>query len=101
MKKLWSVEIVQDVVVLAETQEEAEKQARHAVNGPFSDFYFEAQELTSLPPEWDETCLPYAGEGSKSIADYEREGAAPEYTKAKERMAKVYEALKKNAPATE
>lgn len=84
MKQLFDVEVAQNVIVLAETKEEARRLARDAVRGlGSSDFDFFASEMSSLPGDWEEDALPFGGEGTKTIAEYVAEGAAPAYVAAK------------------
>lgn len=83
-KKLYTVTITAEVVVVAESAEaakEAAEDARHA--GDVEDFDFNAQPLRYLPGSWDGDCIPF-GEPDKDDPDRDIEGwinagAAPEY----------------------
>lgn len=72
MKKLWSVELRDEVVVLAETREEAEDLAREASH---YDLHLDADahEMSTLPWGWEEDSLPYGEADNKSIAEWREE----------------------------
>lgn len=80
MKKLYTVKLETEIVVVAESPAEAKAIGRAS----FSQLSLDetasatASPLRRLPGQWDESCVPY-GEGVKRIKTLVSEGAAPEY----------------------
>ena len=80
MKKLYTVKLETEIVVVAESMIEAEDIGRASIHelGPDEIALATASLLRSLPGQWDENCCPY-GDGHKSIKTLVSEGAASEY----------------------
>ncbi len=80
MKRLYTVKLETEIVVVAESMIESEDIGRASFHnlGPDEIASATASPLRRLPGEWDENCYPY-GAGSKSIKTLVSEGAAPEY----------------------
>lgn len=88
MKKLYTVTVETELVVLADSPEDAEYNAEHwAREGDFDVF---AKEMTYLPNGWEPEALPYGkfddDTPEKTIEQLIEEGCAPEYIKTKERL---------------
>lgn len=77
-KQLYTVEITDVVVVLAEDAREAEQIARNA-QYDYSEPDYLVETMSDLPYGWTMDCIPYGG-GEKTIGDLIKEGAAPVYT---------------------
>jgi len=94
MKKLYTVTVETELVVLADSPEDAEYDAEHwAREGDFDVF---AKEMTYLPNGWEPKCIPYGenNQDTRNIEELIKEGCAPEYIKAKERLEIVRSKLK-------
>jgi hypothetical protein len=77
VKKLWTVEVSSEVVVLAETRDEAEKEARKLSGLDTGDSEYTAREMTSIPCGWEGDCVPYGYDVEKTIDECIAEGLAP------------------------
>lgn len=93
MKKLYTVTVESEIVVLADSPEDAEYNAeRWAREDSFDSF---AKEMTHLPNDWDLESIPYNNYNEdKTIKMLIEEGCAPEYIKAKERLEAAQNRLK-------
>lgn len=77
-KQLWHVTMATDLLVLAETAEEAEGIAeRHRAEQRFEAE--PARPMDHFPVDWDEDCLPY-GDTNMTIGDHITAGHAPRYS---------------------
>jgi len=79
MKGLYIVTLEAEVVVLAESREDAMK-----IADQISKFDFDLEaglgtDLTYLPGDWDEGCIPFGESEDKTIAEWVAAGAAPLY----------------------
>ena len=94
MKKLFVVTIETEIVVAAETPEEAVEAADDAHRDLDSySFSRHAMEMTHLPADWDLDSIPY---GAREEADPDRTiknwidaGAAEKYTALREKLSKT------------
>jgi hypothetical protein len=85
MKKLFVVSTELEVVVLAETKEDAEKLVNHERISDLAqgDLGWHAQPMMWMPGDWDTSCLPFGGDDNtdcQTIGELIEEGAAPEYS---------------------
>lgn len=84
-KKLWTVTFSDEIIVLAESEEEAREIAED--NKRELDFEPESVlETTYLPGGWELDSLPFGTDDDQSIGKLIEQGAAPEYTKRLERI---------------
>lgn len=70
--KLWAVTVEFELVVVADTRDEAERVAQSAVKDCDDVAQVHASELLpfdALPYGWDEKCIPYGGHGKKTIRE--------------------------------
>jgi hypothetical protein len=74
-KKLWTVEVTNEIVVLAESREDAEREARKVSRLDMTPDYF-ASEMLSIPSGWHDEDVPY-GEHEKTIDECIADGCAP------------------------
>ena len=93
MKKLYTVTVETEIVVLADSPEDAEYDAEHwAREGDFDVF---AKEMAYLPDGWELGCLAYSSESDdRTIGKLIEEGYAPEYVKTKARIEVAQNRLK-------
>lgn len=77
MKKLFSVEMTYRVVVVAEdafdAQNVASNNAYSIVSDAFEPDWLDSDEIKSideLPRGWEVDCIPYGGDGDKTINEY-------------------------------
>ena len=83
-KKLFVVTAEIEVIVLAESREEAEKitneQRLHDVAQ--GELGWHAQEMTWIPADWDISCLPFSDDqhDCQTIGELIDAGAAPTYS---------------------
>jgi len=71
MTKLWTVSIMTEVVVAANTETEAEQLAQDTVYDMSAHEYdYCATTFTGLPSGWDELCLPYGNHNEKTIKEW-------------------------------
>lgn len=66
--KLYNVRVEVELVVLAESKEEADKVASRVWKDEEPEYY-SAQEMSFYPGSWDEKCLPFIS--SKAEEEYE------------------------------
>ena len=81
MKKLYTVTIETEIVVLAEGEVEAEEVARRVLRDIDDDAWCShAQPMRYWPGEWDEDALPYEANSEEdvTIGELIASGAAPE-----------------------
>jgi hypothetical protein len=85
-KKLWTVTIEQEIVVVAENEADAEEAARDALGRhDVEPEVSHARQMSHLPCDWDLKAIPF-GEGNdaepdRNIEGWIKLGAAPEYEK--------------------
>jgi hypothetical protein len=85
-KRLFTVSIEAEVVVLAESQEQAEEIAQKAAGTIDGDQWeaSPASPMTCMPGGWDGECIPFGDgdpqEPDRTIAQWIERGAAPAYT---------------------
>lgn len=81
MKKLWTVTIETEIVVVAETQEDAVDTAEDAMSDLSSyDYSTHAAEMVHLPSGWDKGSLPWGdNEPEQTTQQWIDAGAAPAY----------------------
>jgi len=70
--KLWNVTVEDELVVYAETKEEAEEFAADVVRGRDYDSHdlgssAYAREFTHLPGGWDENAIPWGDRGAREL----------------------------------
>lgn len=80
MKQLYVVELTREVVVVAESQKEAEQVA---LDTPDDGSDASAQEMMHYPGDWDEDSIPF-GKGDpkdpdRTVSEWIAMGAAPKY----------------------
>jgi hypothetical protein len=80
MKKLYTVKLETEIVVVADSIDDAKSVGQQRASSLGSDeiVAIAAHPIRKLPPGWDEGCHPY-GDDHKSIKALVSEGAAPEY----------------------
>jgi hypothetical protein len=62
--KLWTVTIENEIVVAAETAEDAKKIAERILLSDVGDFGYEAEAMTSLPFGWEGNASPFSKSGT-------------------------------------
>lgn len=96
-KRLFNVTIETEIVVLADSKEQAEKIAVRVSKDYLTsyDYYTHASVLTYLPADTTESDCPFADkytdvdENGKTIGDWLKDGAAPEYMEAFDALKKI------------
>ena len=80
MKKLYVVSTELEVIVFAESKDEAERVASRLQSYDIlqGDLGWAAQEMCWLPADWDLDCNPF-GESDSTIGELIEAGAAPAY----------------------
>lgn len=86
-KKLFVVSIETEVVVLADDEREAEREAERIPLGDCTVDYHAAP-MAFMPADWDETAIPFGktGESERTIGEWVKLGAAPKYVELNERL---------------
>lgn len=81
MEQLWIVTVQDEVVVLAESAEEAMKLAKKAKHdGTLNPEPESATPMTYMPCNWDSDCLPYGNASdADTIGALIKDGRAPKY----------------------
>jgi hypothetical protein len=101
MKKLFNVTLETELVVVAETVEEAEDIALRVPTYELGDsMAANAHETTYLPDDWEEDALPFGENKGDDIGQWISSGGAPALLAQRERMAKIQERLAKRAGDT-
>jgi hypothetical protein len=77
MQKLYNVNVLYDIVVLAESEEEAKEEARFSMKEIDNPTVVQAKEMSYIPSGWDKKCLPWGGIDDVNIGDLIEKGAAP------------------------
>lgn len=79
-KQLYVVELLQELVVVAESKQEAEALARDA---DYDTPSVSATELCFLPADWDLDCIPWGEQDDsnpdRTVGEWIELGAAPRY----------------------
>jgi hypothetical protein len=83
-KRLFTVSFETEVVVLADSQEQAEKIAQRSVRSIDADQWdASASPMSCMPGGWDGGCIPFGAgdpqEPDRTIAEWIERGAAPGY----------------------
>lgn len=81
-KRLFTVDVEVAIVVVADSESEAEEIARRAVrveDGAEVDTM--AFETNRLPPDWDMECVPFGAADGQTIGQWIEAGAAPKLKK--------------------
>lgn len=94
MKKLYTVDIEIETVVVADSQEEAEALAMEALQDIDTlGYWTEALPLRVLPDGWDGTSIPFGHhekeDPDRTVDQWAEAGAAPEYLEFQEKLAKT------------
>jgi hypothetical protein len=83
MKQLYNVELTREIVVLAESREEAERRALEADDDGDPDVH--AHEMTYYPGDWDDDCIPFGDrddeDPDRTVGKWIELGAAPKLKK--------------------
>lgn len=84
MKRLFTVEVKAEIVVVAESEREAERIA-DGISKCDLDLWADASVLRILPNDWDEAAYPHIARGEKeqTIAEWIKAGAGEELLKAR------------------
>lgn len=91
--KLYTVTLSAEIVVLAESKEEAEDIALHGSDDAIDHLDADAQPMGHMPSDWDGSEIPF-GEcdedaPDRTVGEWIELGAAPEYTALRERLARA------------
>lgn len=82
MKQLYVVEITTEIVVCAESEDEAEEFAQDDLR-EFDDFSIRAHPMRYWPTHWDDKSIPYGHRDDvspdRTVKEWMDMGAAPEY----------------------
>jgi len=86
LKRLFTVTIENEIVVLAENKEEAEEIAQDSLGDLDSHSWdAHATPMATLPAGWEADAIPYGpgvkDEPDRTVGTWIERGAAPEYTK--------------------
>ena len=93
MKKLYTVTVESEIVVLADTPEKAEYDAERWAKEESFDVF--AREMTHLSGGWELESVPYGSNTQdKTIKELIEDGCAPEYVKMKEKLKLIKTKLK-------
>lgn len=85
MKKLYTVTIEAEIVVLADSEEEAAEEAQDAMSELSSyDYDIHAMPMRYLPGGWDRKTLPFGTEDDKTIQEWLDAGAGETFLKEQE-----------------
>lgn len=91
-KKLFVVEVMTELVVLADDEAEAEELARDSKYDGDWECDFSAREMTYLPNDWELRALPYGhrddDDPDRTIEEWVKLGAAPKYSARKAQLNK-------------
>lgn len=90
-KRLFTVTIETEIVVLAEDADEAEEIAIDAIDGLDSDAWdSHAMPMATLPAGWEGDAIPYGpgveDDPDRTVGQWIEQGAAPEYAKLLKRL---------------
>ncbi len=77
MTKLYKVKLKFEYVVVAENGGDAQEKAKEYAGDAFNDTSIRCMTLDvsegSDAFNWDDRCIPYGGDGNKTIAEYRKE----------------------------
>lgn len=83
MKQLYTVEVVRELIVLADSVEEAGKLAQKAADHSVPGYH--VREMYYYPDDWDDDCIPFGDYDEESpdrtVGKWSEMGAAPKLRK--------------------
>ena len=81
--RLFTVTITTEVIVLAESESEAQQLARSESDISFSECDYHASPLRYFPGDWDKSSIPFGEQleeaPDRTVGEWIDAGAAPEY----------------------
>lgn len=82
-KRLYNVTVEAEIVVLADSQQEAEKIAARLSRFDMDPWDTTARDFSHMPNDWDKDSIPFGDEDpanpDKTVGEWLEDGAAPEY----------------------